>query len=123
MRAVLAAKGTASRITKYRRLPMHFFIAVKFIGRPSRSDCGESRRSNRWSQLEMEIGDRALGNGPPRPYLGMSGRATTRVGRKGKRRSFSPYLASSISIASSPVLEPYRCNALALVRIVNGLRF
>src|SRR6267378_4515716 len=34
MRAVLAAKGTASRITKYRRLPIHFFIALKLIGRP-----------------------------------------------------------------------------------------
>jgi hypothetical protein len=38
MRAVLAAKGTASRITKYRRLPIHFFIAVKLIGTPSRSE-------------------------------------------------------------------------------------
>src|SRR6266853_2900157 len=53
MRAVLAAKGTASRITKYRRLPIHFFIAVKLIGRPSWGSDGESRHRHTWSQLEF----------------------------------------------------------------------
>src|SRR5947209_7780952 len=53
MRAVLAATGTASRITKYRRLPIHFFISVKLIGIPSWSDHGESRRRHTWSQPEF----------------------------------------------------------------------
>src|SRR6267143_2288680 len=53
MRAVLAAKGTASRITKYRRLPIHFLTAVKLIGRPSWDSDGESRHWHTWSQLEF----------------------------------------------------------------------